>query len=77
MPDEYDPTKAAITVIHKTKKMAQPMANQISMALAQFALFGFSLDPKAQTKSIIKPTIGMKLISRVITQSLVLNTFVC
>ena len=45
------------------------MAIQTSAALAQFALLGAVLLPKAQTKSMINPTIGMAMRSMVIIQS--------
>lgn len=65
---------AANTVTHKMIANTDPMAYQINIAFAQLLLFGFSLEPKAQTNNMIKPTSGINEIKRVTTQSLVDNT---
>lgn len=46
-----------------------PITIQIKAALAQFALLGLVPLPKAQTNSIMIPTIGIAVINIVKTQS--------
>ena len=53
----------------KRNERAIEIATQTNAALAQFALLGAVPALKAQTKSMINPTIGMAMISMVIIQS--------
>lgn len=65
------PTKAAMIVPQSKNKHTMPIAYQIKVAFAQFALLGFSPEPNAQTNNMINPTSGMNEIKSVITQSFV------
>ena len=49
----------------KTTDKTMPTSAQIRVARAQFFLEGFVPPPKAQTKIIIIPTIGMQVSSSV------------